>query len=303
MNNKLGTVKNPLSVIAIFAGIAEISGAAVLPHISSDNQQLYIWFLMSFPFALVILFFITLNWNYKVLYAPSDFQNEDNFVDLQKASFSETLSKLKDEVLDDSSDDEEENKIDNNDSVTKLPESNIDLSELKDKVGKSELKLDIGKFSSKEEREEQRQIVRKLNRIRMREERAVESLLLNKIENDLNVTVERDMKYVSSGRRIMFDGIIRNGNNLTAVEARRLNRNTVSMSYWSNVERKYNDFYLSLSESEKKEFSLIYSVITDENVFDLTEFLQNKLSELNFPVSIKVYDFDEIVESEVEKAS
>jgi hypothetical protein len=303
MNNKLGTVKNPLSVIAIFAGIAEISGAAVLPHISPDNQQLYIWFLMSFPFALVILFFITLNWNYKVLYAPSDFQNEDNFVDLQKASFSETLSKLKDEVLDDSSDDEEENEIDNKDSVTNLPESNIDLSELKDKVGKSELKLDIGKFSSKEEREEQRQIVRKLNIIRMREERAVESLLLNKIENDLNVTVERDMKYVSSGRRMMFDGIIRNGNNLTAVEARRLNRNTVSMSYWRSVERKYNDFYLSLSESEKKEFSLIYSVITDENVSDLTDFLQNKLSELNFPVSIKVYDFDEIVESEVEKAS
>ena len=75
------------------------------------------------------------------------------------------------------------------------------------------------------------------------------------------------------------------------------------MSYWRSVERKYNDFYLSLSESEKKEFSLIYSVITDENVSDLTDFLQNKLSELNFPVSIKVYDFDEIVESEVEKAS
>lgn len=51
---KIGVVKNPLSVIAIFAGIAEISGTAILPFISSENQSAYIWFLMSFPFALII---------------------------------------------------------------------------------------------------------------------------------------------------------------------------------------------------------------------------------------------------------
>jgi hypothetical protein len=35
---------------------------------------------MGLPLLLVILFFITLNFNPKVLYAPSDFQNEDNFL-------------------------------------------------------------------------------------------------------------------------------------------------------------------------------------------------------------------------------
>lgn len=80
MNNS-GVVKNPLSVIAIFASVAEISGAAVLPHVSSENQQLYIWFLMSFPFALVLLFFATLNWNHKALYAPSDYKSDESFLE------------------------------------------------------------------------------------------------------------------------------------------------------------------------------------------------------------------------------
>jgi len=59
--NKTGIVKNPLSVIAIFAGVAEISGTSVLPFISEENQRLYIWFLMSFPFTLVLLFFSTVD--------------------------------------------------------------------------------------------------------------------------------------------------------------------------------------------------------------------------------------------------
>lgn len=79
--NKTGVVKNPLSVIAIFAGIAEISGASVLPFISPEKQWLYIWFLMTFPFALVFLFFATLNLNHKVLYAPSDYSSDESFLE------------------------------------------------------------------------------------------------------------------------------------------------------------------------------------------------------------------------------
>ena len=54
--NNIGMVKNPLSVIAIFAGVAEISGAGVLPFISPENQELYIWFLILFPFSLILFY-------------------------------------------------------------------------------------------------------------------------------------------------------------------------------------------------------------------------------------------------------
>lgn len=77
--SKIGIVKNPLSVIALFAGVAEISGTSVLPFIDSEHQKLYIWFLMLFPFTLVLLFFATLNWNHKALYAPSDYKSDESF--------------------------------------------------------------------------------------------------------------------------------------------------------------------------------------------------------------------------------
>ena len=45
MVEKIGTIKNPLTIIAIFAGIAEVCGTTVLPFISAANQQLFIFFI------------------------------------------------------------------------------------------------------------------------------------------------------------------------------------------------------------------------------------------------------------------
>ena len=73
-------ISNPLTVIAIFAGIAEISGTGILPFIAVENQSTYIWFLMFFPTLLVALFFLTLNFNHKKLYAPSDFREDSSFL-------------------------------------------------------------------------------------------------------------------------------------------------------------------------------------------------------------------------------
>lgn len=99
MVEKIGHIKNPLTVIAIFAAIAEISGTTVLPFIETDNQSIYIWFLMLFPIFLVGTFFLTLNFNHRVLYAPSDYKDEKNFVNpYGKASPEEQGKKLREEV-------------------------------------------------------------------------------------------------------------------------------------------------------------------------------------------------------------
>lgn len=99
MVEKIGHIKNPLTVIAIFAGIAEISGTIVLPFISEENQATYIWFLMSFPFFLVLVFFLTLNFNHKTLYSPSDYRDENNFLNpIAKATPEESEKKLKREA-------------------------------------------------------------------------------------------------------------------------------------------------------------------------------------------------------------
>jgi hypothetical protein len=44
MIEKIGSVKNPLTIIEIFAGIAEVSGTTVLPFISPENQGIFIYF-------------------------------------------------------------------------------------------------------------------------------------------------------------------------------------------------------------------------------------------------------------------
>ena len=99
MIEKVGHIKNPLTIIAMFAAIAEISGTAVLPFIHESNQSIYVWFLIFFPVLLITLFFLTLNFNHRVLYAPSDYQNEDNFLhSLPRASFTEKVQKIQAEL-------------------------------------------------------------------------------------------------------------------------------------------------------------------------------------------------------------
>jgi hypothetical protein len=98
MIEKIGPIKTPLTIIAIFAGISEVCGTVVLPFIDADNQFVFIVFLIAFPTLLVILFFLTLNLNNKVLYAPSDYEDEENFVTLTKYDYSNL--KLVEEKID-----------------------------------------------------------------------------------------------------------------------------------------------------------------------------------------------------------
>lgn len=69
-----------MTIIAIFAALSETSAAVSLPFLDEEERDLYVWFLISFPFYLLLLFFATLNFNYRSLYAPSDFQKEEHFM-------------------------------------------------------------------------------------------------------------------------------------------------------------------------------------------------------------------------------
>lgn len=67
---KLIPGRNPLALIAIFAGTIEASALASLPLLESAEKQIYVWFLVGFPPFLTLLFFITLNFNHRALFAP-----------------------------------------------------------------------------------------------------------------------------------------------------------------------------------------------------------------------------------------
>jgi hypothetical protein len=73
-------ITNPMTVIAIFAIISETSAAVSLPFLDNKDREIYVWFLISFPFYLLFLFFITLNFNHRSLYSPSDFGKDKSFL-------------------------------------------------------------------------------------------------------------------------------------------------------------------------------------------------------------------------------
>jgi hypothetical protein len=80
MVENLKKINNPLTIIAIFAALAEINATIALSFIAPTLQPVFIWFVIGFPTLLVLLFFITWNFNPKVMYAPTDFKHEENFL-------------------------------------------------------------------------------------------------------------------------------------------------------------------------------------------------------------------------------
>lgn len=285
MENKISTVKNPLTVIAIFAGTAEISGTAILPLLEAQSQQTYIWFLMLFPFILIVFFFLTLNWNHKVLYAPSDFTNEDNFVNiLKKPSIQETISNIA-EGLEEGGDENEEPEVE-----SKSESSNNDDDS------------DSKTVSTKEERNEDATLVRNIQRQRMQEAQLAELLVLNKLEQELKSPIQREMMMKIGNTQVIFDGVAQIGSNLTGIEVKYIRRrNTLNSSMWRNMTDRFERLYQSLSNSQKESFSIIFAVVTDENANEIKPLLVNRMSDLSFPVEVRVYDFDQLRNESVHK--
>jgi hypothetical protein len=81
MAQKPKKIVNPLTIIGIFAGLIEGAMVTALGLIEKSLQPTFIWFIMGFTVILVLLFFATLNFNSKVLYAPSDFKDETLFIE------------------------------------------------------------------------------------------------------------------------------------------------------------------------------------------------------------------------------
>lgn len=87
ITNKHQHIKNPLTLIAVFAGLAEVASISVLPILDGSVQCIFVWYVMFFPILLVIAFFLTLNFNHEKLYAPSDFKSDEAFLSVSRDTF------------------------------------------------------------------------------------------------------------------------------------------------------------------------------------------------------------------------
>lgn len=296
LQSKIGIVKNPLSVIAIFAGIAEISGTMVLPRISPENQETFIWFLMTFPFSLVILFFITLNWNYKVLYAPSDFKDEEHFVRLTKATPTDLINKFNEDFSDGIIDSK-------GDIAADTLGINSDAADVESFVDDSVMKASTGKIRNKEERSKHKEIMRSLSKLRYEEGYLMADMVLNKIESKLGQVIDRNMVFEKGGQRFPFDGVIKNGDNITAIEVKVLNKNTFNANGWNRLFSRFDSFYSSLSDSEKRGFSLILGIATEDPSDEMKNMLERRLANAEFKYFLNIYEVDELAKEQSKIAS
>ena len=93
-------ISNPLTVVAIFAGLAEAFATFALVNVPLEIQHIFVYFVMAFPITIVVLFFAVLNWNHTVLYAPSDFEDEGMYLEsirLRDTLKSEIIGSLSEE--------------------------------------------------------------------------------------------------------------------------------------------------------------------------------------------------------------
>lgn len=78
-SDKIKKITNPLTIIGMFAMLSETTVSVLATHVDKSIQGTFLWFVMGFPVLLLLLFFLTLNFNRIVFYAPGDFNDERNF--------------------------------------------------------------------------------------------------------------------------------------------------------------------------------------------------------------------------------
>ncbi|PZW69865.1 hypothetical protein F471_01195 [Pseudomonas sp. URMO17WK12:I1] len=93
-------ISNPLTIIAVFAGVAEALATISLINLPLEIQVTFVYFVMFFPTLLVLLFFLVLALKSKVLYAPSDFVNENNYLAIHdfKQAIDKEIHKAAEEI-------------------------------------------------------------------------------------------------------------------------------------------------------------------------------------------------------------
>ena len=282
-DRKASTVKNPLTIIAIFAGIAEIGGTGVLPFIEAENQRLYIWFLILFPIFLVSVFFWTLNVNHRVLYAPSDWKNEDNFFrKFSKASADEQSVKLNEEVQE-------------AERLEKEQPAHIELVEGKaitESNKDNKLSRDA-QDSSRSSTSIPRTVDEKSKAPSDRKERYLwaERKGLEKLEKDIKRSFSREVVFKSSGQRVVFDGMAVNGDIVHVAEIKHyISIETARLSVPRLLER-FRGVRRNLLKEGKKLVLHLVIVFDDEVDQDLIDFHKRAIlrSGVEFGVNIEVH--------------
>lgn len=304
MVEKIGHVKNPLTVIAIFAGIAEISGTIVLPLISPSIQSIYVWFLMLFPSILVVLFFATLNYNPTALYSPSDYRDENNFVNsVRRATPEEVSKKLHQEVK------EVEAEINNAEQTKEVDEEPALQTPSKRDAATQEPSKETREENTENGTKRHHEVkhfvygldpVSSTSHTRVLSDLALaETLAMSELTKNLGIPFERNLSIAVPGQRknVTFDGFAVVDHVVHLAEVKYFARSNIDISrfYSSMVDAAYLGKHLSIYKKQRLVFHVF--IVADlspaqksRKSVELLEFAKT----IGLTIQIHVSPFDEL---------
>lgn len=237
MVERFGHIKNPLTVVAIFAAIAEVSGTIVLPLLERETQGVYVWFLMLFPILLVVIFFFVLYQKHHVLYAPTDFKDDRTFAELfESASTKAKVAKINGEL-----------------EETASEEANSDGSASQGGRQQAEgiCKTTI---SAKDT----------LRRTIQGNGLLAEELVAAKLAKDMGIKFERNLA-LKGQPSLVFDAVATASDRAVVAEVRFTRMGLMSESMLNNYFERVGRFSESLPDNLRGKIDFVFALVTDSD--------------------------------------
>ncbi|MBS7792871.1 hypothetical protein KTR66_22975 [Roseococcus sp. SDR] len=298
MLEKIGHVKNPLTVIAMFAGLAEVSGAIVLPFLSNETQRIFVWFLMLFPCLLVGLFFLMLFTKHHALYAPSDFRDDKFFADLfNRAPASDRFQKIGDEAAAQAAAEAA--------ATTEMAEGSLNerpnvREQSSDQSGESISEGENSRTQGGETNNEPPAFdAAKDLALRDLTARSFlsEELVLTKLSKDLNIKFERDIN-LRGATRTQFDALSISGEKVIIVEVKYSRKGLLPLDGLIRTFNNVLKVYSNLPDNTRRSFQF-HLAITVENynetiVRKLKEKILNIKRGYPYTTIIHIFTYDEL---------
>jgi len=268
MIEKIAHIKNPLTVIGAFAGLAEVSGTCVLPFLQPDVQYTFVWFLMLFPTGLVLLFFATLIFRHYVLYAPSDYSDPSSFERVFQQSKREVLI---DKIAETAREDEK-----NGDEDDEINKSHVTMYEADTDDG------DVPTFEATLSGTSATPFI-------------AERLIIAKLAEDRGISF---VESVSPAQMpdIAFDAVSVTKTGLTVVETKYYRKSGPSLKTAQRDLARMTAFLASL-ERRPRSVKFIWAIavdfrLDDVRVHNIRRTLNRASLNMPFEVEVVIYDFD-----------
>lgn len=223
---------------------------------------------MVFPIVLVGAFFVTLNLNHKVLYSPSDFTDEVNFIRLVKATPTESQKKREEEIQD-------------------IDVSSSDICEVQESGDAV-----VTPFAVKNRvlQREQKTLISKVKK--------VEKAAVKKISNELGLDFTQDCIIGVPRAEVLYDAVGSRGREMFALEVKFFKSDNVTLSKFNKLLEQseiISNYYKS--DGVGSLYLKIHIVIEDENanLERVQDRMKRYLEGYSVPVGIDVEKMSDLL--------